>query len=128
MRAFLHQVLQSLLPLLERRVLAAERQAASAERLEECVRMYLAHSDPTFRDLLAGIVPGADMDEPADVYAEHGEARDLKAARLAQLQELFWDQHGVHLSDEQLIQEYERLYEEASARLSPDSAGTGVSH
>jgi hypothetical protein len=119
-------VLTALLPLLERRVLAAERQASAAERQEELLRQYLVHSDDTFRDLLAGTYP-TDSD-PVDVYAEHGSSRDLKEARLSQLQELYYAQHGVTLSDEQLVQEYERLYTEAEERLNGDVDGDGVTH
>lgn len=120
----LQLLLRALVPLLERRAVAAERQAASAERLEDLLRTYLCYSDPAFRDLLAGVVPP----EENLVYAEHGSERDLKAARLEQLRELYRDQHGLDMDDDALMAEYERLYEEAEARMDAGTAGPGVAH
>lgn len=114
-------VLQALLPLLTRRVVAAERQAASQERLEDVLRTYLCYSDPTFKQLLDGILPTAEaLAAPPDVYAEHGPARDLKTARLEQLGALWYEQYGEVLSDERLVEEYERQYAAAEERLSAD--------
>lgn len=122
----LQLLLRALVPLLERRAVAAERQAAATERLEDLLRTYLCYSDPQFRDLLAGIIPEAvpEVDDTSD----YGSARDLKAARLEQLRTLYYEQHGVTLADEALLAEYERLYEEAEARLDAGVDGTGVAH
>lgn len=117
-------LLAALVPLLERRVLAAERQAAASEDLAETVRTYLCHSDPSYRDLVLG-VPPPDQ-QPVDVYAEHGSERDLKAARMEELRSLWYVQHGELLDEERLVQEYERLYTEAEQRLSADVPGAGT--
>lgn len=118
MLAIAKMLLEALLPLLQRRVLAAERQAAASEQQEQLLRTYLAYSDPGFRDLLLGVIPEADS--VPDVYAEHGVARDVKYARMEELRELWFAQHGQLLDDEQLQAEYDRLYTEASARMDPD--------
>lgn len=119
-------LLEALLPLLQRRVLAAERQAAATEQLEQLHRQYLAYSDPGFRDLLLGVYP-TDSDQ-VDVYAEHGSDRDLKAARMEELRQLWFAEHGELLDDERLMVEYERLYTEAEQRVSGDVPGAGVAH
>lgn len=119
-------LLQALVPLLERRVLASERQAVAAEALEQTVRTYLAYSDPGFRDLLLGVAP-SDSD-PVDVQADSGSARDLKYSRMEELRQLWFAQHGELLDDERLVQEYERLYTEAEQRLSADTDAVGVTH
>lgn len=123
----LQLLLRALIPLLERRAVAAERQAASQERTEDLLRTYLCHSDPEFAALLAGKLPLAEaLAEPPDVYAEHGSARDLKAARLEVLRELYHEQHGLDMDDDALMAEYERLYEEAEQRVDAGVAGPGV--
>jgi hypothetical protein len=122
--ALVQVLLGALVPLLERRVLAAERQAVASEQLEELLRRYLAYSDPAFRDLLQGVFP-TDSDVP-DVYAEHGSARDLKSQRMEQLAALWYEQHGERLDEERLAEEYERLYTEAEARLNADNPGQGT--
>lgn len=117
-------LLQALVPLLERRVLAAERQAAASEALAETVRTYLCHSDPSYRDVVLGVVPPDQ--QPVDVYAESGTERDLKYARMEELKQLWYAQHGELLDEERLVQEYERLYTEAEQRLSADTPGAGT--
>ena len=119
-------VLQALVPLLERRVLAAERQARATELLEDTVRTYLCYSDPGYRDVVLG-VPPPDQ-QPVDVYAESGSARDLKYQRMEELRALWYQQHGELLDDDRLLEEYERLYTEAEQRLSADTPGDGVTH
>lgn len=121
MLALLQTLLAAVLPLLERRVLASERQALASEKLEELVRTYLAYSDPGFRDLLLGVLP-ADL-QPVDVYAEEGTSRDLKYARMEELRQMWAVQHGELLDDERLQVEYDRLYTEAQQRMDPDQQG-----
>lgn len=118
LRELLGTVLAALVPLLERRVLAAERQAAAAERTYDLLDQYLSYSDPQFLDLRRGVIPEAeDLSVPPDVQADHGDARDLKTARLEELRALWYTQHGELLDDERLVVEYERLYEDSEARL-----------
>lgn len=119
-------LLAALVPLLERRVLAAERQARASELLEETVRTYLCHADPSFRDVVLGVVPPDQA--PVDVYSESGTSRDLKYQRMEELRHLWYAQHGELLDDDRLLEEYERLYTEAEARVSGDVQGDGVTH
>lgn len=118
-------VLQTLVPLLERRTLAVERQATAAERLEDVVRTYLCYTDPEFRALLLGEVPLSDT-SPVDVEADHGTERDLKSARIEELRVLWYTEHGELLDDERVIEEYDRLYSVAEDRLDADRMGEGV--
>lgn len=122
--AVVQVLLQALLPLLERRVQAAEKQAEFTELQYRLLRQYLGYSDPTFAEVLLGVDSvGDELASPPDVYADHGDARDLKAARLEELRGMWFAQHGELLDDERLMQEYERLYEEAKdrvAQLDPD--------
>lgn len=118
-------VLGALLLLLERRTVAAERQAEYTERQYTLLRQYLGYSDPTFAEVLEGRATAAELElsEPPDVYSEEGASRDLKAERLEQLKVLWFGQHGEVLDDERLIEEYDRLYTEAETRvaqLDPD--------
>ena len=121
MKALLQLLLSALLPLLERRTAAAEREAAALERLEDLARTYLSYADPDFLRLLQGEVPGADADSAeVDVDYDSGAARDLKAARLEELRALWYQKHGELLDDERLWTEYQRLYEESDRRLNAD--------
>lgn len=138
----LQVLLTVLVPLLERRILAAERQAAAAEDLAGTVRTYLGYTDPQFAELLQGRGPAVQSaEEPADEYSEHGDARDVKAERLEQLRTFWFHEHGELLDDERLVAEYERLYAEAEARqvprvqvpqldarFDPSQDGPGVAH
>lgn len=125
----LQALLGALLPLLERRVLASERQAAATEQLHLLVRQWLVWSDPQFLDVLEGRIPEAEAAAAVpDAQADHGADRDLKAARLEQLQAMWQAQYGETLDEERLIEEYERLYEEAEGRLDGDNLGDGVRH
>lgn len=119
MRALVELVLQALLPLLLRRVQAAERQAEYTELQYRLLRQYLGYSDPTFAEVLEGREQAVQPEEP-DVYAEHGDARDLKSARMEELRELWYREHGELLDDDRLVQEYDRLYHEAEDRLRLD--------
>lgn len=116
----LELLLQALLPLLERRTTAAERQAEYTERQYNLLRLWLAYQDPTFAEVLEGRQAVEDP-EAVDVYAEHGESRDLKAARLEELRALWFQQHGELLDDDRLVAEYERLYADAEARFDADA-------
>lgn len=122
----LQLLLEALLPLLTRRALAAERQAAATEQLHSLVERWLVYSDPQFLDVLRGHVPDEVVLGGPSVEADHGAARDLKALRLEQLQEMWRAQYGETLDDERLIAEYERLYEDSEARLDADKDGEVV--
>lgn len=122
-------LLQALLPLLERRVLAAERTAVAAEQQLELLKQFFAHQDSSFAALLGGYVQeGEELAGEPDVTADYGSARDLKAARLEELRALWHDQQGELLDDDRLMVEYERLYEDAEARMDPDQQGVSDSH
>lgn len=121
----LQLLLAAVLPLLERRTAAAEKQAEFTERTYSLLRQYLGYSDPTFAEVLEGRATATELElsEPPDVYSEEGAARDLKSQRLEQLKVLWFGQHGEVLDDERLIEEYDRLYTEAETRvaqLDPD--------
>lgn len=115
-------LLRALLPLLERRTLAAERQAAATEQQYLLLRQYLGYSDPEFHRILQGELTQAQEDAaaPVDVDFDEGHARDQKLARLEELRVLWFQQHGELLSDERLMEEYDRLYEERAAVLDAD--------
>lgn len=115
-------LLAAVLPLLERRTLAAERQAEYTERTYSLLRQYLGYSDPEFLQVLEGGTTAAQdaAAEPADVYAEHGLERDQKAERLEVLRTLWFANHGELLDDERLMEEYDRLYTESVERMNPD--------
>lgn len=119
----LELVLRALLPLLERRAVAAERQADAAERLERLLSTYLRYSDPTFSEVLNGqgvpLPSDPDADRTVDT-SEWGAARDDKTERLEALRAFWFAEHGELLDDERLVQEYDRLYAEAEQRMNPD--------
>lgn len=115
----LQLLLAAVLPLLERRVHAAERQAEYTERQYLLLRQYLGYSDPDFQAVLEGRTPAAAqaLSDPPDVYSEEGVSRDLKSQRLEQLRALWFAEHGELLDDERLMVEYDRLYTEAQDRV-----------
>lgn len=124
-------LLRAVMPLLERRAAAAERQAQATEALAHAVRTYLCWHEPAFADLLAGREVPVPEEGPPDEYSEHGAARDLQAERMEQLRAYWFAEHGELLDDERLVAEYTRLYAEASDRVSALDArkdGPGVAH
>jgi len=128
-RQLVQLVLQALLPLLTRRVLAAERQAEAAERTYDLLKTYLCLNDPQFVDSLAGRLPDAEaLAAPPDVQFDEGHTRDLRTMRMEALREMATERFGAEPSDEQLVLLYEQLYERAGDAGNPDVPGPGVAH
>lgn len=121
----LQLLLAALLPLLERRVLAAERQATATERQEDLLRTYLYWCHSEFRDTALGLAP--DQDLPPDVEADHGPARDLKLVRMDAIAEMYLGRFGSHPTDEQVVLMYEQMYER-DERANSAASGPGVEH
>lgn len=119
----LQVLLAAILPLLERRVLASERQAAATERTEDLLRAYLYFCHGEFRDQQLGLVVPED---PQNVpTADHGAERDLKAMRLEAIRQQYEQAMGSEPSDEVLMRNYEALYE-SDRRADPEVQGPGA--
>ena len=103
-------------------------QAEAAERTYDLLRTYLCANDPQFQDLLAGRLPDAEeLAVPADVQFDADAARDLKQARLEAIGAQYYERFGSLPDDEQLMRDYEHLYEKDS-RADASVDGAGVSH
>src|SRR5262245_8413629 len=109
--AVVERFLASVLPLLARRVLAAERQADAAERQARAWE-FLLQIDAEYQDYLASKDPARADPVDAETEAVSPAERDDRAVRLEMFQAWWYSQHGELLEDERLIEEFERAYGE----------------
>jgi hypothetical protein len=114
----LQTLLTAVLPLLERRTVAAERSAAAAEDQAASWR-FLLQIDAEYQAYLATKDPlrAAESAAPGEVEAQSEAERDENAARLEQFREYWYLTHGELLDDERLVAEWERAYAGAQERV-----------
>lgn len=112
----LQLLLEALVPLLTRKVLAEERTASALEGIDQKLA-YLLEMDP---DLQAFLHPESASPAPSDIEVSDPAERDVTAEQLEAFRLLVWQNDGEWLDDEAVVERFEREFQAAITRRLAD--------